>query len=163
MAIMTRMRDNMPVILIGLVVVFIITIVFEWGMDYLGMSRTSDTIGVIDGKKIKYQEFSELVRQQSEQYKQQSKQEPDENTLRQIREQVWNNLVTQTLLNRETKKAGITVTDQEIIDWVRGENPPEFLVQQFRDSTGQFRRDAYENALNDPQQMHGQHGGGQPG
>ncbi len=140
----------MPVILIGLVIIFIITIVFEWGMDYLGMSRVSDTIGVIEGKKISYQEFSDMARQQAEQYKQQTKQEPDEALMRQIREQVWNNLVTQTLLDRETKKAGIIVTDQEIIDWVRGENPPEFLVQQFRDSTGQFRRDAYESALNDP-------------
>lgn len=140
----------MPAILIGLVIVFIITIIFEWGMDYLGMSRSSDTIGVIEGKKISYQEFSELVRQQAEQYKQQSKQEPDENTFRQIRDQVWNNLVTQALLDIETKKAGITVTDQEVIDWVRGDNPPQFLVQQFTDSTGQFRRDAYEGALNDP-------------
>ncbi|MFA6456930.1 MAG: peptidylprolyl isomerase [Bacteroidota bacterium] len=150
MAIMTRMRNNMPVILIGLVVVFIITIVFEWGMDYLGMSRQSDTVGSIEGKKISYQEFSELVRRQTEQYKQQTKQEPDENLLKQIREQVWNNLVTQALLDRETAKAGINVTDQEIIDWVRGENPPDFLVQQFRDSTGQFRREAYDQALNDP-------------
>lgn len=140
----------MPAILIGLVIVFVITIVFEWGMDYLGMSRTSDKIGVIEGKKITYQEFSELVRQQAEQYKQQSKQEPDENTLRQIRDQVWNNLVTQSLLDIETKRAGITVSDQEIIDWVRGDNPPQFLVQQFTDSTGHFRRDAYEAALNDP-------------
>jgi parvulin-like peptidyl-prolyl isomerase len=144
------MRNNMPVILIGLVIVFIITIVFEWGMDYLGMSRQSDTIGVIDGKKVSYQEFSDLVRQQAEQYKQQTKQDPDEALMKQIREQVWNNLVTQTLLERETKKAGISVTDQEIVDWVRGENPPEFLAQQFRDSTGQFRREAYEQALNDP-------------
>ncbi|MEW6061809.1 MAG: peptidylprolyl isomerase [Bacteroidota bacterium] len=150
MAIMNKMRDNMPAILIGLVVVFVITIVFEWGMDYLGMSRTSDTLGVIEGKKITYQEFSELVRQQAEQYKQQTKQEPDENTFRQIREQVWNNVVTQTLIDRETKRAGITVSDQEIVDWVRGDNPPEFLVRQFTDSTGQFRRDAYEQALNDP-------------
>jgi parvulin-like peptidyl-prolyl isomerase len=144
------MRDNMPVILIGLVIIFIITIVFEWGMDYLGMSRVSDTIGVIEGKKISYQEFSDMARQQAEQYKQQTQKEPDEALMRQIREQVWNNLVTQALLDRETQRAGIVVTDQEIIDWVRGENPPEFLVQQFRDSTGQFRRDAYESALNDP-------------
>jgi peptidyl-prolyl cis-trans isomerase D len=150
MGIMTRMRNNMPVILIGLVIVFIITIVFEWGMDYLGMSRQSDTVGTIEGKKISYQHFSELVREQSEQYKKQSQKDPDETMTRQIREQVWNNLVTQSLLDRETKRAGITVTDQEIIDWVRGENPPEFLVQQFRDSTGNFRREAYDNALNDP-------------
>lgn len=140
----------MPVILVGLVVVFIITIVFEWGMDYLGMSRQSDTVGAVDGKKISYQEFSDLVRQQAEQYKKQSNMDPDDALMRQIREQVWNNFVTQSLLDRETKRAGITVTDQEIIDWVRGENPPEFLVQQFRDSTGTFRRDAYEQALNDP-------------
>lgn len=150
MAIMTKMRDNMPVILIGLVVVFIITIVFEWGMDYLGMSRVSDTVGIIEGRKISYQEFSDLVRQQAEQYKQQTKKDPDEQLMRQIRDQVWNNLVTQSLLDRETKRMGVTVSDQEIVDWVRGENPPEFLVQQFRDSTGQFRRDAYESALNDP-------------
>ena len=144
------MRDNMPVILIGLVFVFVITIVFEWGMDYLGISHRSDTVGIIDGKKISYKDFSDLVREQSEQYKQQTKKDPDENTLKQIRDQVWNNLVTQELLQKETHKAGITVTDQEIIDWVRGDNPPEFLVRQFRDSTGQFRRDAYEQALNDP-------------
>ncbi len=150
MAIMTKMRNNISVIIIGLIIVFVITIVFEWGMDYLGMSRQPDTVGTVEGRKITYQEFSDLVRQQAEQYKQQTQQEPDETLLRQIREQVWNNLVTQTLLDRETKRAGIEVTDQEIIDWVRGENPPEFLVQQFRDSTGQFRRDAYDQALNDP-------------
>ncbi len=129
---------------------FLGTIIFEWGMDYLGMSRQSDAVGKIEGKKVSYQEFTELVRQQAEQYKKQANQDPDETLMRQIREQVWNNLVTQSLLDRETKRAGITVTDQEIIDWVRGENPPEFLTQQFRDSTGQFRRDAYEQALNDP-------------
>lgn len=148
---MTKMRDSMPAILIGLVVVFLITIVFEWGMDYAGIrSKHNDTIGVIDGKKISYTEFSELVKKQSEQQKAQSKQETDDNTLRTIREQVWNSLVTQTIVEQESERAGLKVTDQEIIDWVRGENPPEFLAQQFRDSTGRFNRTAYENALNDP-------------
>jgi parvulin-like peptidyl-prolyl isomerase len=148
---MTKMRDSMPAILIGLVVVFLITIVFEWGMDYAGIrSKHNDSIGVIDGKKISYTEFSELVKKQSEQQKQQSKQETDENSLRSIREQVWNSLVTQTIVDQESERAGLKVTDQEIIDWVRGENPPEFLAQQFRDSTGRFNRAAYESALNDP-------------
>lgn len=151
MAIMTKMRDSMPAILIGLVVVFLITIVFEWGMDYVGIrSKSHDTIGIIDGKKISNTEFSELVKKQAEQQKMQTKQDPDENTYRMIREQVWNNMVTQTLVEHESERAGIKVTDQEIVDWVRGENPPEILVQNFRDSTGQFNRAAYENALSDP-------------
>ncbi len=148
---MTKMRDSMPAILIGLVVVFLITIVFEWGMDYAGIrSKHNDTIGVIDGKKISYNEFSELVKKQTEQQKAQSKQETDDNTLRTIREQVWTALVTQTIVEQESERSGLKVTDQEIVDWVRGENPPEFLAQQFRDSTGRFNRAAYESALNDP-------------
>ena len=150
MAIMTQMRSSMKIFLWIFVFVFLGTIIFEWGMDYLGLNRHSDTLGVVDGRKISYQEFSELVKQQTEQYKQQSKQEPDETIYRQIRDQVWNTFVTQTLLDRETKKAGIEVSDQEVIDWVRGDNPPQFLTQQFTDSTGHFRRDAYEQALNDP-------------
>jgi peptidyl-prolyl cis-trans isomerase D len=148
---MTKMRDSMPAILIGLVVVFLITIVFEWGMDYAGIrSKHNDVIGIVDGKKISYTEFSDLVKKQSDQQKAQTKQEADENALRSIREQVWNSLITQTIVDQESERAGLKVTDQEIVDWVRGENPPEFLAQQFRDSTGKFNRAAYENALADP-------------
>ncbi|MDA0986063.1 MAG: peptidylprolyl isomerase [Bacteroidetes bacterium] len=145
------MRDNMPVILFGLIVVFIITIIFDWGMDYFGMSSSQrDVVGVVEGKKLTYTEFSEQLRQTSENYKKQSGSEPDENTTRQLREQVWTNFVNQTLLDIEIDKMGLSVSDQEIVDWVRGENPPPFLVQQFKDSLGQFNRTAYESAINDP-------------
>lgn len=150
MPVMTKMRDNMPVILIGLIVVFLFSIMFDWGMDYLGYKGSGkDVIGEIDGKEIRYQEFSEMVQKQIESQKQQSGTEPNENTIRQIREQVWNNFVTQFLLEKEAERLGISVTDQEVVDWVRGANPPEFLMQQFRDSLGKFNRTSYESALND--------------
>lgn len=148
---MTKMRDNMPTILILLVVAFILTIVFEWGMDYLGLrSRGHDYVGVINDRKISYQEFIELVRQRSEQEKQQTGKEPDENALNRIRDEVWNSLVTQTLVDEEIKRLGIEVPDQEIVDWVKGDNPPEFLYKQFVDSNGVFNRAAYEAAIADP-------------
>ncbi|MCX6138380.1 MAG: peptidylprolyl isomerase [Ignavibacteriales bacterium] len=151
MPIMTRMRDNMPTILIGLVVVFLITIVFEWGMNYSGRGGGShDAVGVIEGKKITYVEFSELVKRMAENQKKESGADPSDESMRQIREQVWNSLVSQILFEKVSQKAGIAVSNQEIVDWVRGENPPEFLIQQFRDSTGQFNRAAYESAVNDP-------------
>ena len=59
MPIMTRMRDSMPLILFGLLVAFLITIVFEWGMDYLGIrGGQQDFVGKVNGKKITYREFS---------------------------------------------------------------------------------------------------------
>jgi peptidyl-prolyl cis-trans isomerase D len=154
MPIMTRMRDSMPVILFGLLIAFLITIVFEWGMDYLGMSGGgSDIVGSINGIDIKYKDFTELVKAYSDNQKTQSGTEPDEAQFVQIREQVWDNLVTQQLVEEEVHRLGITVSDQELVDWVRGENPPEDLRRNFVDSTGQFRRDMYEQFLSNPNQF----------
>ncbi len=151
MPIMTRMRDSMPVILVGLVIAFLLTIVFEWGMDYLGWrTRGSNYVGKINGHSVTYQEFNELVRRAAENQKAQTKNELDEAALAQVREQVWNQVVTQTLLDEEIKRLGIMVTDDEIVDWVRGPNPPDFLRRQFTDSLGKFNREAYDNAIQDP-------------
>ena len=151
---MTRMRDRMPIILFGLLIAFVITIVFEWGMDYLGMrGGQSDVIGVVDGTTINYNTFTELVKAYTDNQKAQSGTEPDENQMVQIREQVWDNLVTQHLIEKEVARLGLTVTDQELVDWVRGENPPEDLKRNFVDSTGQFRRDMYEQFLANPNQF----------
>lgn len=152
MPIMTRMRDSMPVILIGLVIAFVLTIIFEWGMDYLGLKSTQvNHVGEINGRTVTYEEFTELVRQASENQRAQTNNEPDENQLAQIRDQVWNNLVNQTLLEEEMRRMGIAVTDEEIIEWVTGPNPPQFLKQQFTDSLGVFNRAAYDNAIQNPQ------------
>jgi parvulin-like peptidyl-prolyl isomerase len=152
---MTRMRESMPVILFGLLIAFLITIIFEWGMDYLGMRSGGQNaiIGSVDGKDITLQEFSQLVETVSSNQKQQSNVEPDENQMKQTREQVWQQLVTQRLVDDQIKKLGLSVTDQEIIEWVRGENPPEDLKRNFIDSTGTFRRDVYDQFLRDPNQF----------
>ena len=154
MPIMTRMRESMPIILFGLLIAFLITIIFEWGMDYLGMSGGGqDVVGSVNGKKITYKDFSELLKTLSDNQKTQSGKEPDESQLKQLREQVWQTIVTQDLVEKEINRLGLTVTDQELVDWVRGDNPPEDLRRNFVDSTGQFRKDLYEQFLSNPNQF----------
>jgi peptidyl-prolyl cis-trans isomerase D len=151
MPIMTRMRDSMPVILFGLLIAFLITIIFEWGMDYLGLrSGRQELLGKINGRKVTYQEFAELVKSYTDQQKAQTGREADEQQLVQIRDQVWQSLVTQQIVEGEIHRLGLKVSDGEIIDWVRGDNPPDDLRRFFVDSTGQFKRDVYEQFLNDP-------------
>jgi len=153
MPIMTRMRDSMPVILFGLLIAFLITIVFEWGMDYLGIrSGQSDTIGTINGKKVSYKEFSELLKNMSDNAKAQTGQEPDDATTAQLREQAWESIVNERLVNEEVKRLGITVSDQELTDWVYGDNPPEDLRKNFIDSTGRFNKEMYDQVLGNPNQ-----------
>src|SRR5512143_4275082 len=105
MPIMNRMRDNMPLILFLLLICFLITIVFEWGMDYLGLrSGRSDVIAKINGKTIKAQQYNDIVPASGDQQKAQTGQEPGDAEYARIREQAWQTLVTQEVLDEEISR-----------------------------------------------------------
>ena len=156
MAVLNDIREKSPKFIIaGAAVIFIVLIIFDWGLDLTGRrgrgGSTAEVLGKVNGKEVSYKQFSELVRRTVENQKKQQNSEIDEETERQIRSQVWNQLVDEMLIEQEIDRLGITVTDQEIRDIVNAQNPPDFLVQQFKDSTGTFRRDAYQRAMMDPQ------------
>jgi peptidyl-prolyl cis-trans isomerase D len=156
MAVLNDIREKSPKFIIaGAAVIFIVLIIFDWGLDLTGRrgrgGGTAEVLGKVNGKEVSYKQFSELVRRTVENQKKQQSSEIDDETERQIRSQVWNQLVDEMLIEQEIDRLGITVTDQEIRDIVNAQNPPEFLVQQFKDSTGTFRRDAYQRAMMDPQ------------
>ena len=156
MAVLNDIREKSPKFIIaGAAVIFIVLIIFDWGLDLTGRrgrgGGQSEVLGKVNGKEVSYKQFSELVRRTAENQKKQQGSEIDDETERQIRSQVWTQLVDEMLIEQEIDRLGITVTDQEIRDIVNGQNPPDFLVKQFTDSTGTFRRDAYQQAMRDPQ------------
>jgi parvulin-like peptidyl-prolyl isomerase len=143
----------MPIVLWGLLAFFLITIIFEWGMGLgggQGCNNHPNEVGAVNGKTISYKEFTDLLKVYSDNQKAQTGVEPDDNQLRGLREQVWQAIVTQHLVDEQIKKLGLTVTDAELRDWARGDNPPQMLTRNFIDSAGQFNRQAYEQAINDP-------------
>jgi peptidyl-prolyl cis-trans isomerase D len=152
MPLMTQIRNSMTKLFGAFAILFILYIMLDWGMDLTGLKRRGgDAIGVVNGQDISSKEYSDVYRRAVEAQRAQSGGQLDDETERQIQEQVWGLLVNQILVNQEMDRLGITVSDQEIVDWVRGPNPPEALVNQFRDTaTGQFNRTNYEMALNDP-------------
>lgn len=148
--VMNKMRDKMPLIIIILIIAFLATIVFEWGMNYVGIGGGTDAFGKINSKEISYQDFERIVSQQIDQMRQQNpEQDIDEATMTQIRDQVWNSLVSQTISQQAIDKYGITVSDKEILDWIynRPETLPEPIKRNFMDSTGVFNADFYRQAL----------------
>jgi len=156
MAVLNDIREKSPKFIIaGAAVIFIVLIIFDWGLDLTGRrgrgGGQSELLGKVNGREVSYKQFSELVRRTAENQKKQQGSEIDDETERQIRSQVWNQLVDEMLIEQEIDRLGITVSDQEIRDIVNGQNPPDFLVKQFTDSTGTFRREAYQQAMRDPQ------------
>ncbi len=155
MALMSQIRKNLAMMFAVLAFLFVLMIVFEWGMDLSGgtgqFGTRPDVIGEVNGQDIKYRTFTEMVRQASESRKAQTGQDLDEQGERMLRAQIWDQVVNDILVNHEIERLGITVTDQEIRDIVQGPNPPDFLVSQFTDSTGTFQREAYLQAMMNPQ------------
>ncbi|MEX1276446.1 MAG: peptidylprolyl isomerase [Bacteroidota bacterium] len=153
MPLMTQIRNNLSKAFAIFAVFFIVYIVLDWGMDIGDRQRGGggDVIGAVDGTEISYREFSELLRAQSEAYRQQTGNDPDDQTEQQIRSQVWNSVTQQALIELELERLGITVTDDEIRDILLGSNPPEAIANQFKDSLGVFNRAAYDRAVADPQ------------
>jgi len=149
--IMNKMRDKMPLIIIILIIAFLATIVFEWGMNYMGMGGTTDAFASINNQEVTYQEYERIVQQQIEQSREQNEgKDVTEAQIKQIRDQVWSSLISQTLTKQAIEKYGIKVSDKEILDWIynRPETLPEPIKKNFMDSTGVFNAGFYQQALN---------------
>jgi peptidyl-prolyl cis-trans isomerase D len=151
MGMMTKMRDNAHIFIIAFAVVFILFwVVSDIDVGSI-MQGSRNEIGSIGGRSITYQEFQQVVDNIVEDRRKQNKgQEMDENAVASIREQVWNDYVTRAVIDRAVEELDITVTDEEVMDWIRSDNPPEALAQYFRDSTGNFNREGYNQFLSRP-------------
>ena len=149
--VMNKMRDSMPYIIVFLILAFVGLIVFEWGMSYTGL-RGGDrvTFGKVNGEEITYQQYEQTLQQQIENMRQQSGgKDIDDATLEQLKEQVWNSLLQQTLTKQEINRLGIKVSDNEILDFIynRPDQLPEPIKKNFIDSTGVFNMEFYQQAL----------------
>jgi len=153
MAMMAKMRSLAPAFILTVGGLFVLFMVISDSnvLEALGGGGRTNNIGSVNGEDITYQEFQTALDQQIENQKRQTGKEPDETQVDQIREQVWDAVITQKIFAQLIKEYGITVTDQEIKDVILGENPPDFLKQNFIDSLGNFNKQLYEQAIFDPQ------------
>jgi parvulin-like peptidyl-prolyl isomerase len=147
------MRQNTKAILWVVVISFVITIFAVWGLDLQTGTGTNDPniVGKVNGVAISrsqyqyaYQQFAEQMRGEVPGLELTYAQEEFART------QAWESIVYSILLEQEIEKLGITVTDQEIVDYLRTSPPPE-IQQHFVDEQGQFDNQAYQAALSNPE------------
>ncbi len=151
MGMMGKMRSLAPAFIITVGALFVLFMIISDSnvLEALG-GRTND-VGSVNGDDISYADFQNAIERQREARKQQTGEDIPEEQWEQFREQVWDAIVTQKLLEQQIEKMNITVTDDEIKDAILGNDPPAFLKQNFMDSLGNFNREMYEQAIFDPQ------------
>ena len=151
MGMMARMRSLAPwfILLVGGLFVLFMILSDSKVLEFFGQQRTQN-VGSVDGEDITYQEFNNFLERARKNQEQQTGRSMDESQMDNFRDQVWDALVTQKLLDKKVKQFGIVVTNDEVRNAIMGPNPPAYLKQQFIDSTGNFNRQLYDQTLLDP-------------
>lgn len=149
MAALQKIRSKGPllVIIIGLA---LFAFIAEEAMRSI-QSATNESkmrIGEIYGESISAHEFQEMVDEQANAMKFIYGSALNDEQMTQVRDQVWNQYVTNQLINREAEKLGLTVTDAEIQSILAKGNHPLLMRTPFRNQqTGKFDLESLKKFL----------------
>lgn len=150
---MKSMRENTKIILWIVVGAFLVTIFAVWGLDLQtggGQGANRGVLGKVNEVTITRQMYQNVYNQMAKQYRQ-STPGGDLTATQEdmLRESAWDNIVNNVVTNEQVKKLGITVTDPEILSFLRNSPPPE-IQKYFKNDKGNFDYAAYQKALNNP-------------
>ncbi|MBW6502159.1 MAG: SurA N-terminal domain-containing protein [Bacteroidales bacterium] len=127
---------------------FVVSDFFGSGSGQRRQARKYYEIGQISGEEILYQDYEQRVQNLMEIYKLSGTATIDEATAESIREQTWQQMVRERILDSQYKKLGIGVSTEEVDELVLGNNPHQIVLQLFTDqSTGMFNKSFLVNFL----------------
>lgn len=141
MSVINKIRERSG-LAVGVIAVSLI--LFIVGGDLLGgqsmlFGGNQQEVGKIAGRSIDYQEFNAKVDELRAQFEQQSGRAPAEQDMVQLREQAWNQLLFEIAYRKEFDKLGLTVSSEELVDMVQGNNISPAVRQAFTNpQTGIF-------------------------
>jgi peptidyl-prolyl cis-trans isomerase D len=141
MSVLEKIRSRSG-LLVGIIavalLVFILESALESGNRFFSSNKTK--VGEIAGKEISIQEFEAKVEEAVTAEKQRSQRNTvDENTMDNIRMQVWNQFLIDNVLKTKYDELGVAVSDDELFDMVQGKNPHPSVKQAFTNpQTGVF-------------------------
>ncbi|HEY6947769.1 MAG TPA: SurA N-terminal domain-containing protein, partial [Gemmatimonadales bacterium] len=124
-----------------LMLIFMLTSV-DWGKLTTGTS-----VGKVNGQAIDARVYQQQVQQATEARQRQSQQSLGLDDYQAIRDDVWDQFVTNELLQSEYKRRAIHVTEQEIVEAIRNEPLPEFFRLPEFQTDGKFDLGKYQKWL----------------
>jgi len=105
------------------------------------INAQKNEVGSINGEAIEYPAFNSEVEMGINNMRQQMGGTANDQMNAYIVENVWNQHISQTLLQEEVDRIGLNVGSSELNDMVSGQNPSPQIIQSFTNpQTGQFDR-----------------------
>ncbi|MGE5420488.1 MAG: SurA N-terminal domain-containing protein [Chloroflexota bacterium] len=146
------LREKAGVLVAGLIglslFIFVISDFFGSGRNQNRRMRKYYELGEIAGEKVSYQDYQARLQNLTEIYKMSGRSSLDEATTESLREQVWQQMVREKILDTQYEDLGIGVTNEEVDELVLGNNPHPVVQQLFTDpQTGMFNKSFLVNFL----------------
>lgn len=153
MGIMEKMRNSTASILWILIFSFGVLWVLADTQVFDALAVGPQNLGEVNGDPITLEEYNNRVSYYTDQFNEQAG--PGESMTPEVRSmyenQAWEDLVNSRLLQQEMNRMGISVTDQELIEMITGDNPDPFIRQQFAQEDGTIDRIALQAAIEAPE------------
>ena len=136
MSVIQRIRDKYAAVVIAVIALSLVAFIL---MDAFvgrgrGLSSRDGSVGKINGENISRTNFEKRITLMQSMYGQQAPQRE------QLTANVWDQSVSEIVMQQEYDKLGLEVSNKELNDLLFGDNPPQWLSQQFKDpQTGQFK------------------------
>lgn len=163
MQIIQNIREKGAAIVIVVIALCLISFILmdskTGNSSLFGCNEQTTEIGKVNGKKIERSEFEKAVAAIEDIQTQRTGQKPSGIQTYQVREQAWNKIVNETILNEETQKLGIDVTDKELSYILTSNSPLNPLAQEpsLRDSiTGKLDVKKAQDALQQIKKLKGE-------
>lgn len=146
------LREKAGVLVAGVIGVSLLLFVVS---DFFGNGRGQRIkmkkyyeIGEIGGEMVQYQDYEQRLQNLTEIYKLSGRTSLDEATTETMREQTWQQMVREKILDSQYNKLGIGVSTEEVDELVLGNNPHQVVQQLFTDqTTGAFNKSFLVNFL----------------
>ena len=100
----------------------------------------SNEVAVVNGDKITYKDFENRA-QQVITYQKNMRGGLTRDEEFSIRKQVLDDMIRKIIMEEEYKNLGLTVAKDEVTDLFLGENPSQYVIQNFSDAEGNFHKD----------------------
>ncbi|HAJ78237.1 MAG TPA: hypothetical protein DCO75_00575 [Fibrobacteres bacterium] len=146
-----HMRENAAMIMWIVIIAFVATIVFAWGMDLTGNTKQKNIVGKVNGKEITINYFEKMVEQEKQKERDRldgADLPPNQNHI--IPHQVWETEVNRLLLNEIFGQMQLGASSEELFQYIKKNPPPEvYKIPQFQ-TDSVFDTTKYIKFLNDP-------------
>ena len=146
------LREKAGVLVAGVIglslFLFVVSDFFGRGRGQRMKQKKYYEIGQISGEYVSYQDYELRLQNLLEIYKLSGRKNIDEAATETVREQIWQQMIREKILDPQYRKLGIGVSAEEVDELVLGNNPHQIVQQLFTDQqTGTFNKSFLVNFL----------------